>query len=42
MKLFFKFMSMATVSIYMLIKIQNIVQDYLEIKNGDSNDEEPI
>ncbi len=39
MKLFLKFMSMATVLIYMLIKIQNIVQDYLEIKNGEYKEE---
>ncbi|CAG7914662.1 hypothetical protein SSCS72_02463 [Mammaliicoccus sciuri] len=39
MKLFFKFMSIATVLIYILIKIQNIVQDYLEIKNGEYKEE---
>lgn len=39
MKLFFKFMIIATVLIYILIKIQNIVQDYLEIKNGEYKEE---
>lgn len=32
-------MSFATVLIYLLIKIQNIVQDYLEIKHGEYKDE---
>ncbi|WP_269154466.1 MULTISPECIES: hypothetical protein [Mammaliicoccus] len=35
MKSLLKFMSMSTVLIYILIKIQNLVQDYLEIKNGE-------
>ncbi|EZX16739.1 hypothetical protein V070_02418 [Staphylococcus aureus C0673] len=42
MKRLFKFMSMSFVVIYILVRIQNVLQDYLEIKTGNSNDEEMV
>ncbi|WP_269206562.1 hypothetical protein [Mammaliicoccus sciuri] len=42
MKSLFKFMSISFVVIYILVRIQNILQDYLEIKTGNSNEEDMI
>lgn len=42
MRRFLKFMSLSLVSMSILISIQNILQDYLEIRNGEYKEEEEM